>query len=226
MKLGQKAARIGLDSEKDILNAINKNEIFRNHILEGLKELGFAQKGELSCFKKERRSKKDIIIKNNDELLGVSIKSSRKTSFHHLDRRWLDDWKSFLKMPKNIYTIIKSSILRKASQSRSKFIIESDRKLIKEFFQEKYEIIIKEIFMRDEEDLILLLINNKLSKEIHIYRMDECLDFIKENIKNNIGFTDKGGLIKLGDFIKIQRKGGNGKRIKIPKTDFILSLLR
>ena len=35
----------------------------------------------------------------------------------------------------------------------------------------------------------------------------------------NITFSKKG-IIKLGDFLSVQRKGGNGKHIKIPKTDW------
>ena len=49
--------------------------------------------------------------------------------------------------------------------------------------------------------------------------MDDILEFLNENISNNIGFSSKG-IIQLGNFLTVQRKGGDGKHIKIPKTDW------
>ncbi len=42
---------------------------------------------------------------------------------------------------------------------------------------------------------------------------------IIKNAINNVYFTEKG-IIRLGDFVTIQRKGGDGKHITIPKTDW------
>ena len=49
--------------------------------------------------------------------------------------------------------------------------------------------------------------------------MDDVIVFLFNNAKDNIGFTNKG-IIKIGDFITVQRKGGDGKHIKLPKTDW------
>ena len=49
--------------------------------------------------------------------------------------------------------------------------------------------------------------------------MNDVLEFLNENISNDISFSNKG-IIKLGDFLSVQRKGGNGKHITIPKTDW------
>ena len=49
--------------------------------------------------------------------------------------------------------------------------------------------------------------------------MDDVIRFLIKNASNNIGFTEKG-IIRLGEFVTIQRKGGNGKHIIIPKTDW------
>jgi hypothetical protein len=39
------------------------------------------------------------------------------------------------------------------------------------------------------------------------------------DIKNNINFSTKG-ILKLGNFLTVQRKGGNGIRIIVFKTDW------
>jgi hypothetical protein len=122
-------------------------------------------------------------------------------------------------MPDEIYNIIKEAALRISNNSRAQFIEGENQTVIKNFFSNNYETIITEIFTRNEEDLLLFLINNKMDKIIYIYRMNDVLEFLNENISDNISFSNKG-IIKLGDFLSVQRKGGNGKHIKIPKTDW------
>jgi hypothetical protein len=178
MKIGQKAARIGLDSEKDIQKAINKNEHFKELIKNCLNNLTLESKRKIKTKKKKRLTKKDITIDIGDSSIGVSIKSSKRTSFHQVDRRRLEDWKDFLNMHENIYEIIKEAALRISNNPQAKFIKKEDQDTIKNFFQENYKIMLKEIFTRDEEDLILLLINNKMNKTIYIFKIQECLKYV------------------------------------------------
>jgi hypothetical protein len=49
--------------------------------------------------------------------------------------------------------------------------------------------------------------------------MAEVTKFLVENIRNNISFSSKG-IIRLGDFITVQRKGGDSSRITILKTNW------
>jgi hypothetical protein len=58
-----------------------------------------------------------------------------------------------------------------------------------------------------------------MNKTIYIFKIQECLKFLEENISSNIYFSRKG-IIKLGDFLSVQRKGGNGSHITIPKTNW------
>jgi len=219
MEIGQKAARIGLDSEQDIIDAINSNERFRNLLRKCLEKLNFNSNGNLSSIKGATRTKKDITVRIGENSIGISIKSSKKTSFHQTDRRRLEKWKEFLNMPDNIYEIIKEASLRISNTPNAKFIEVGNQRDVKNFFQNHIETIVTEIFTRSEEDLLLFLINNKMDKLIYIYTMNDVLEFLNGNITNNITFSNKG-IIKLGDFLSIQRKGGNGKHISIPKTDW------
>jgi|Deesub1362A_J573_1020465.scaffolds.fasta_scaffold00525_34 hypothetical protein len=217
MEKGQKEARIGLDSEKDIIEMINTNYNFQNALKSCLEVLGFTPKEKIVAYK--NGIKTDIFIKIGDEEVGVSIKSSTKTSFHQLDRRRLEEWKSFLNMPEDIFRILKEAILRVSRNSRDKFILESDKDKIRSFFAKHLKAIIDEIFRRGERNLKIFMINDKQKRKIYIFNMDDVLNFLFENADNNICFTNKG-IIRLGDFVTVQRKGGDGKHIKIPKTEW------
>jgi len=218
MEKGRKEARIGLDSEDDIVKMINTNKIFRESLKNCLIKLGFNPDDRIRAYKDG--TKTDIFIRINDqEVIGVSIKSSIKTSFHQVDRRRLEDWQEILDMPDEIFRILKAAILRVAHDSKAKFILEADRDKVREFFAKNLKKVIEEIFRRGEQKLKLLLINDKRKGRIYLFHMDDVIEFLFNNAKNNIGFTNKG-IIKIGDFITIQRKGGDGKHIKIPKTDW------
>jgi len=218
LEKGEKEARIGLDSEQDIINRINFDEKFHNIIKDCLIKLGFNVQGRLRARKDDIKT--DIFIRiNEQEEIGVSIKSSTKTSFHQLDRRRLEEWRGLLNMPDDIFETIKEAILRIARNSRAKFILEKDRDKIKEFFANYLSEVINEIFRRGEERLKLLIINDKRKRRIHIFRMDDVIEFLIENATNNVCFTEKG-IIRLGEFVTIQRKGGDGRHITIPKTDW------
>jgi coenzyme F420-reducing hydrogenase beta subunit len=78
---------------------------------------------------------------------------------------------------------------------------------------------ISEVFKRNEEKLKLLIIIDKIQRKIYLFCMDDVIKFVIEDAENNVGFTKKG-IIKLGRFVTIQRKGGDSVTIKIPKTDW------
>lgn len=219
---GRKAARVGLDSEQGIIDAINTNPEFRELIRNCLQNLGLPYKGKITSIDVPKQLKKDILINIDKESIGVSIKSRKTKSFHQTDRRRLEKWKKFLNMPDDIFNIIKKAILRKAERGRAvNFILNKDHNTIIEFFSQNYRTIIREIFIRNEDDLLILLINDIKNEKIYLYKMDEVLEFLIENVSNHIGFTDNG-IIELGSFLTIQRKGGNGVKINkvIPKTEW------
>jgi len=221
MKKGEKEARIGLSSEKEIIDLINKDEEFRKKLRECLSNLGFKVEGEIYASKddsKKGKKKTDIVIKIDDEL-GISVKTCTETSFHQLDRRHLEDWQSKLSMPSEIYETLKEAILRVSRNPKDTFILENDRENIRKFFNDNLKTVLNEIFTKGDEKLKLLLINYKKARKIYIFRMDEALEFLYNNAHNNVSFTEKG-IIKLGDYITVQRKGGDGKKVKIPKTDW------
>jgi hypothetical protein len=123
-----------------------------------------------------------------------------------------------VEMPEDVFIIMKESILRVSENSRAIFILEKDRDRIKDFFASNLPKVIEDIFRRGEEKLKLFIINDKRKRRIYIFRMDDVIRFLNEDAAD-ISFTKKG-IIRLGKFITIQRKGGDGKHITIPKTDW------
>jgi hypothetical protein len=219
-KKGEKAARIGLEAEEDIIDWINSDELFSNKIKSCLCKLGFDTQKEYKLIARKDNTKADIFIRINEkEEIGVSIKSSERTSFHQLDRRNLEDWKNLLNMPDDVFKTIKDAILRVARNNKDKFILEEDRCKIKEFISKNLHKMITEVFKRNEDKLKILIINDKITRKIYLFCINDVIEFIIKDAENNISFTKKG-IIKLGRFVTIQRKGGNSEAIKIPKTDW------
>jgi hypothetical protein len=216
LEKGRKEAIVGLESEEEIMFLINKNAKFRENIKRGLFTLGFKIKGKISAYKDDVKT--DIFIKIDDTVFGVSIKSSTGTSFHQLDRRRLEDWKSLLDMPDDIFDTLKKAILRIAHNAKACFILPEDRHRISEFFLLNIERIINEIFVKNEQSLKLLMINDKVKRKLYLFKIEDVIRFLMKNAFN-ISFSKKG-IIKLGDFITIQRKSGDGRHIKIPKTEW------
>lgn len=216
MEKGRREARIGLNSEKEIINLINSDPKFQKSLRKCLFSLGFKSKKKITAYKDGLKT--DIFLRIDGEI-GISVKSSTATSFHQLDRRCLEEWASFLGMPGDIFKIMKESILRVARDSRDKFVYESDRDKIENFFGKRLKAVINEIFRKGEQSLKLLMINDKRTEKIYVFNMDDVINFLFENASNNITFTKKG-IIRLGDFITVQRKGGDGKHVSLPKTDW------
>jgi len=216
MEKGRKEARIGLDSEDEIINMINTSHEFQGLVGRCLTTLGLRPQGRIVAYKDSVKT--DIFIRINSEI-GVSLKSSTKTSFHQLDRRRLDNWKAFTNMPDNVFETMKDAILRVSKNPSDKFILEGDRNRIMSFFAQHLRIILDEVFRKGEDKLKLLMINDKRVRKIYLFRMEDTLNFLFENAHGNISFTDKG-IIRLGGFVTVQRKGGDGKHIPIPKTDW------
>jgi len=151
---GRKEARIGLDAESEILRRVNEDVTFRRKLISCLRGLGFRLQG---IEMRKDGVKVDLVIESRSSKIGVSLKTSTKTSFHQLDRRRLEEWKDILSMPDNVYQIMKRSILRKASNRRAPFIEKGDRDPVGSFFSSHLDEILEEIFRRGEQvDLLAI----------------------------------------------------------------------
>lgn len=221
MEKGRKEAIIGLRSEKKIIQKINSNSFFQKRFRECLKHFDYPDPVEIEATEARKGIKTDILLIIGESKVGISVKSSTKTSFHQLDRRKLEKWKDFTKMSPGVFQILKNAILRITSDSKAKFILEKDQPTIKDFIEFNLDQLVKEVFRREEDNLKFLLINDMREGNIRLVmiRMADVISSLSENARERVSFSAKG-IIRVGDYITIQRKGGNSSRVKIPKTDW------
>ncbi|MFP3203751.1 MAG: hypothetical protein RXR43_16560 [Sulfolobus sp.] len=208
---GSKEAKQGIEAERELIEYFSNS---KDVLVSCAQKLSIKIPNSFVVIKPVNRIKCDLMIKGEFTIC-ISVKTVTDASFHQLDRRWLDVWKTVLNMPEDIYKILLDSILRKAKDPKAVFILPKDRDKISKFIKDNLSIILKEIFIRDEEDLRILAIWDKRDDILCMFNIQDVISFF---IKQPISFSDEG-IIKIGKYITIQRKGGNGSRIKKPKID-------
>ena len=208
---GTKEARQGIEAERKLIEYFSNN---KNALASCAQKLNIKLPNSFIVVKPSNRVKCDLMIKGEFTIC-ISVKTVTDASFHQLDRRWLSDWQKILNMPEDIYEVLLDSILRKAKDPKAVFILPKDRDKISKFIKDNLSVILKEIFIRDEDDLKILIIWNKRNNVLCMFNIQDVISFF---IKQPISFSNEG-IIKIGKYITIQRKGGNGSRIKKPKTD-------
>jgi hypothetical protein len=212
MSKGGKEAKHGLESEDELIALLNnKKEQFISLLSQLLPNLSY----EVAC-KPTDRKKCDILLKGKETCICISLKTITNASFHHLDRRWLEDWKEILGMADYVYEIFHNAILRMARNRKDVFIRPDEQPVIRNFLREKLDIILREAFISNETDLKIFAIWDKLKySQIFFFKIEDLINFFS---KSEICFTNKG-IIKIGDFITIQRKGGDSSKVRRAKTD-------
>lgn len=222
---GAKAARVGLDNEKNIVHLINTDEEFKKLIQKSLETLGFETNNIKEAINVKRRgAKTDVLLRTSSNELGISLKtvSKPKFDFNQVQRGRLEAFAKTFEMPEEIYKIFKTSILRKAEAENSRkcvFIEENNREKIAEFFLNKIDEVMCEIFTRKEDNLKIFIISNLPEKKLYIFNMNDLLNFLIRD-GSKISFKKDTGIIYLGEFVSIQRKGGDGNVITYPKKDY------
>lgn len=223
-------AVIGGRGEKLLVHLINSNQGFAEKIAKCLQaRLGFSVCGVLRAEEAPQAHKSDIIISDAARnRIGLSLKTRKPgRPDDHLDRRWLDklgrcsqSWEASLNMPTAVYEAFRRGIVRKAVDKTANLIYEKDRPLIEEFLLSRLDTFLEEVFRRGEEHLKLFaIIEYEKEKKLYVFKMEDIIELVKRDI---LSFGLKfGGVIYLGNFLWIQRKAGDGKKVdkRIPKTD-------
>jgi hypothetical protein len=208
---GTKEAKQGIEAERELIEYFSDN---KDVLVSCGQKLNVKLPNSFVILKPSNRVKCDIMIKGEFTIC-ISVKTVTDASFHQLDRRWLSDWRKTLDMPEEIYNIFLDSILRKAKDPKAVFILPKDRDKIGKFISDNLSLILKEIFLRDEKDLRILAIWDKRAGTLCMFNVQDVISFFT---RQPISFSNEG-IVKIGKYITIQRKGGNGSHIKKPKTD-------
>lgn len=172
--------------------------------------------------------KTDVVVTGSTGVsIGISLKTikSRGRPDVHLDRRWLDrsrgrlrPWAEVLQMPIEIVEILRRGILNIAAGHSTQLVPSvSDQQKVSNFIRGTLHRFLEEAFKNGDPELRILAIleyNERLT--LCMFNVNEVIDFIEQDMaKAGISF---GNRINIGNYIQLQRKAGDGKHVKKPKT--------
>ncbi|WP_423800761.1 hypothetical protein [Neobacillus sp. SAB-20_R2A] len=211
-------ARRGYAREALFAELINDNSEFRKILTDGLNDLDLIRGEVISAQDVKRNScKSDVILEvretYNSYEMGCSLKAAA-ANFNQLDRRWLSDWEGVLEMPQEVIDSIQSSLDRKRIRSRDVFISPDQESLVLPFIEDNLELILLELFTRDDENLNVFVTYDENRDIWTIARIDDLINvLLREPIS-----TSGSGVVYIGDCLTLQRKGGDGNITHVPKT--------
>lgn len=221
---------IGSEGEKVLIKLLNEKGKFNKDFSTNLNaKLAISINKIDTALKGLTGNKTDVVILGEKEV-GLSLKSIKPGRPDvHLDRRWLEKdgrlcpaWQKTLHMPKKINDAIWRGILNKAKNSKADLIFSEDQEMIREFLFSKIDDFLYQVFKRGNTEPNLLLFavyEYRKDKSITIFKIDDIIRLVRNDvIKSGISF---GKNIRLGNFVWIQRKAGNGIHIdeRLEKTD-------
>jgi len=207
---GRKPARRGFFFENKFIELVNSNEKFNRSLKSYFGDINIKLKAILVS---DNRLKTDVILYYGDCMYGCSIKTS-EADFSQLDRRWLNDLATKLNMPVDIVDMLSVCIRNKMQNKNDKFILNQYRNAIINYFRENLRALLKELFVRNEEILKYLVVCFYIEETWYIAKILDVFEFIE----NGEIYTTRRGILMFGECLSMQRKGGNGSHIRIPKN--------
>ena len=161
----------------------------------------------------QKNTKADLLIKLTDHrTIGISVKASQ-TDFNQIHRLTLSRFANCLKLSKKSIKVFQQSIDNYRIQNRKCFIEVQYQKYIQFELEKRLEYLLNLIFLNNE-NIQIFVIYDRIKQEFFFYHMPELLAIFK---KSSLSFSKKG-IIKIGDYLSLQRKGGDGHYTKLPKN--------
>lgn len=200
-------AIIGMDVERLFKNSIGHHQDVLNTL-----KLHFGIQGEYakSFSTGTDAGKSDVIVRFTDATLSANIKAY-KTGFNQLTRTTISSFCKEFSIG-HLQKEFEDGALRVAGRL-GRFILASDETAIIAAISPLARAIVHFSLARMENPELLVLYN-RTSNTMNLYDMKNLLD----NLDYEVTISGRG-VIKIGKFITIQRKGGNGVHsIHIPKT--------
>ena len=123
----------------------------------------------------------------------------------------LSNFENYLKLSEKSFQIFQKSIDHYRIGHRNFFIDPENQKYIK--LESCLVELLRSIFLKNE-NVQIFAIYDRNKQEFFFYHMQQLLDIFK---KSCITFS-KNGIIKIGNYLTLQRKGGDGNYTKLPKN--------
>lgn len=214
MSIGSTTAKSGYKTEELFSELVNTNIQFKCAVKDFLnipenvnlssKVLTGVQKGDVELSFSNRTS------------IEVSVKKST-ADFSQLDRRWLSSLISSINVPNGIASKIQEGLdsMRLKQGEQQQLILSKYKDDIIMFFQNNIEKFMDEMFTRQNSKVSLLVVYNADTMTWYLLHMSDVLAFASSQTVD----VSNRGVLKFGDFITMQRKGGDGNVTRVPKTD-------
>jgi hypothetical protein len=201
-------AAIGTDTERLFKNSIGRH----TNVIAAIKS-HFEINGEFAKAYKtgSDAGKSDVIIAFNDNRrLSANVKAFA-AGFNQLTRTTIASFCTEFNL-RNLQANLEAGAIRKAGKT-GRFIDTADEAAIIAAFQPIAKRIVHYSLAHLENPEILVLFDRNTNR-MHLYDMADVL----RNLSYTVTITGRG-TIKIGDYITVQRKGGNGVKFNhISKT--------
>lgn len=209
--MDNKNAEKGKKSELLFKNSIKKQQ----DVLKTLQE-HFQIRGDFatSYATGPELGKSDVIRQFSDPRgLGVNIKAY-KAGYNQVTRLKIGAFCQQFNID-SLQKLLEEAAVRVA-EKKGKFILESDEDLVRNTFSPISKDVMHFALSRLENPELLVLYDAN-ANQMNLFD----LNLLLKNLNYDISFS-RAGLIQIGEYLKIQRKGGNGVHsLHISKTDLI-----
>jgi hypothetical protein len=209
--IANKNARIGMEAERLFKNSIRN----RPEVLETLKA-HFGINGTFATSYKTGTDagKTDVILSFSD---GRTLKANIKafdTGFNQVTRSRIAIFCEHFPVAE-LQTVFEDAAVRIASNRRNKFILEEDRDRVSAVMSPLSRRILQHSLSRLENPELLVLYDRP-ARLMYLFDLQSVLDVLD----CEISFSKKG-IIRIGEYFTIQRKGGDGGSKRHEKTSIL-----
>lgn len=214
MSIGSSTAKSGYSTEEFFAELINRNIEFKCAIKDFL---DVSEDIDLSAKVLKGVQKGDVELTLSDNTkIQASIKKST-ADFSQLDRRWLSSLSSAINVPSDITDKIQAGLdsIRLKKGTHQQLILPEYKDDIVNYFKNNINTFMDEMFTRQNANVSLFVVFNADIATWYLLHMSDVLKYASEQ---TVSVSNKG-VLKFGDCISLQRKGGDGNYKKVPKTD-------
>jgi len=211
-KSGQKAANRGLASQAVFIDSVNLDPYFNKRLK---KAINLPEETRLAAYKPSTTIEKSdaILIISPGRNAGCSIKEAQ-ANFNQLERIWLKDLALAIKMPKSIEDALQACIDNKRLKISKIFISQQYTIPIIDYFKQNADVILNKLFTRGDPSVKYLVVYDFNNKKWCLSEITDVIACIKTQ---QISISSRG-ILYFGDCLTMQRKAGNGARVKVPKS--------
>lgn len=221
MSIGSSTAKRGYKHEQLFTDLINNNTNFKQGFIDYINEycdLPYVViPDKLYARNVQGTEKSDVnVYYDGIHHIGCSLKSA-EANFNQLDRRWLRDWVNILNMPENIANALQEGLdSMRLKEPNCKLVLDKYSHIIVNYFSDPQvkNILYSQLFTRNDMNLKLLVCYDNQNNRWHFSKIEDVISYLT---KQPTSISNRG-VLKFGNCLSLQRKGGDGNVTNPPKT--------